>query len=70
MKQTDSQMGASAGNAARKTNLAVRTFSPMNENGCYEFDRVLKSGNLQKRTRKTKVGDACFNPKYVQQEES
>ncbi len=31
-------------------------FSPVNQNGSFEFDRVLKSGYVQKRTRKTKVG--------------
>ncbi|KIW03817.1 uncharacterized protein PV09_05117 [Verruconis gallopava] len=47
---------AAANVQARKTNngLAIRTFSPVNKNGCFEFDRVLKSGNVLKRTRKTK----------------
>lgn len=29
--------------------------SPVNQNGSYEFDRVLKAGPVLKRTRKTKV---------------
>lgn len=29
--------------------------SPVNQNGSFEFDRVLKSGYVQKRTQKTKV---------------
>ena len=43
-------------NAARLRNqLALDTFaSPVNQNGSFEFDRVLKSGYVQRRT-KTKV---------------
>lgn len=46
-----------AGSAARIRNshIALDTFSPVNQNGSFEFDRVLKSGYVQKRTRKTKV---------------
>lgn len=32
------------------------SFSPVNQNGSFEFDRVLKLGQVHKRTRKTKVG--------------
>jgi hypothetical protein len=39
----------------RNSNLNLDTFSPVNQNGSFEFDRVLKSGYVQKRTRKTKV---------------
>jgi len=35
------------------TNLGV--LSPVNQNGSFEFDRVIKSGTVNKRTRKTKV---------------
>lgn len=39
-----------------KKNYAVLdTFSPVNQNGSFEFDRVLKTGAVLKRTRKTKV---------------
>lgn len=42
--------------AARLRNrLVLDTFSPVNQNGSFEFDRVLKSGYVQKRTQKTKV---------------
>ncbi|KAK7537898.1 hypothetical protein IWX49DRAFT_76310 [Phyllosticta citricarpa] len=34
--------------------LGLGMFSPVNQNGSFEFDRVLKSGELMKRTRKTK----------------
>ncbi|KAL8719253.1 MAG: hypothetical protein Q9225_003712 [Loekoesia sp. 1 TL-2023] len=32
----------------------IDTFSPVNQNGSFEFDRVLKSGEVYKRTKKTK----------------
>jgi hypothetical protein len=39
----------------RSGHLNLDTFSPVNQNGSFEFDRVLKTGTLQKRTKKTKV---------------
>jgi hypothetical protein len=42
----------------RNSHLTLDSFSPVNQNGSFEFDRVLKSGFVQKRTRKTKVGGA------------
>lgn len=39
----------------RSGHLNLDTFSPVNQNGSFEFDRVLKSGEVFKRTRKTKV---------------
>ncbi|KAK0637306.1 hypothetical protein B0T17DRAFT_504659 [Bombardia bombarda] len=42
--------------AARlKERLVVDTKSPVNQNGSFEFDRVLKSGYVQKRTSRTKT---------------
>jgi hypothetical protein len=38
----------------RSSNLEA-VFSPVNNDGCFDFDRVLKSGYVQKRTQKTKV---------------
>lgn len=35
--------------------LSVDTSSPVTQNGSYEFDRIIKSGEVLKRTRKTKV---------------
>lgn len=32
----------------------IDTFSPVNQNGSFEFDRVLRSGEVYKRTKKTK----------------
>jgi hypothetical protein len=29
--------------------------SPVSQNGCFEFDRIIKAGSVLKRTRKTKV---------------
>lgn len=39
----------------RSGHLNLDTFSPVNQNGSFAFDRVLKSGDVHKRTRKTKV---------------
>lgn len=38
----------------RNGHLNLDNFSPVNQNGSFEFDKVLKSGLVQKRTRKTK----------------
>jgi hypothetical protein len=46
----------SSASRIRNSHLALDTFSPVNQNGSFEFDRVLRSGWVQKRTRKTKVG--------------
>jgi len=35
--------------------LSLDTSSPVTQNGSYEFDRIIKAGEVQKRTRKTKV---------------
>lgn len=35
--------------------------SPVNQNGSFEFDRVLKSGYVQKRTQKTKVSSRKYS---------
>ena len=41
--------------AVRNGHLSLDVFSPVNQNGSFEFDRVLRSGEVYKRTRKTKV---------------
>lgn len=46
---------ASSATKARNSHLNLDTFSPVNQNGSFEFDRVLKSGYVEKRTRRTKV---------------
>jgi len=45
--------------AFRKAHLVLDTFSPVNQNGSFEFDRVIKSAQVLKRTKKTKVS---FHP--------
>lgn len=36
--------------------LVLDTYvSPVNQNGSFEFDRVIKTGYVQRRTQKTKV---------------
>ncbi|KAH6680210.1 hypothetical protein B0J14DRAFT_695623 [Halenospora varia] len=46
---------SSSAGRIRNSHLALDAFSPVNQNGSFEFDRVLKSGFVQKRTRKTKT---------------
>lgn len=38
-----------------RNQLGVNTSSPVTMNGSFEFDRVIKSGYVQRRTQKTKV---------------
>ncbi|TKA23526.1 hypothetical protein B0A50_07104 [Salinomyces thailandicus] len=44
----------------RSSRLTLDTFSPVTQNGSFEFDRVLKSGEVLKRTRKTKSWKPVF----------
>jgi len=53
----------SSASRIRNSHLNLDTFSPVNQNGSFEFDRVLKSGYVQKRTRKTKVYSHGTQPK-------
>ncbi|KAK0711555.1 hypothetical protein B0H67DRAFT_493171 [Lasiosphaeris hirsuta] len=46
--------------AQPRTRLVLDTFSPVNQNGSFEFDRVIKSGYVQKRTSKTKAWKTIF----------
>ncbi|KAI0866863.1 PH domain-containing protein [Xylaria cubensis] len=43
-----------------RNQLSLSTSSPVNQNGSFEFDRVLKSGYVQKRTQKTKVWKSVY----------
>ncbi|KAI3337156.1 PH-domain-containing protein [Xylariaceae sp. AK1471] len=43
-----------------RNHLALSTSSPVNQNGSFEFDRVIKSGYVQKRTQKTKVWKSVY----------
>lgn len=40
---------------ARQQGLSLDTLSPVTQYGSYEFDRIIKAGEVHKRTRKTKV---------------
>lgn len=40
----------------RGANLTLDTMPSVTQNGSFEFDRVIKAGQVLKRTRKTKVG--------------
>lgn len=46
---------ANAGPAGTRARLNIDTMTPVSHNGCFEFDRVIKSGYVDKRTSKTKV---------------
>ncbi len=54
---------SSSASRFRNSHLNLDTFSPVNQNGSFEFDRVLKSGYVQKRTRKTKAWFHQARPK-------
>ncbi|CAM1502837.1 Fc.00g076130.m01.CDS01 [Cosmosporella sp. VM-42] len=65
MPETQAERGAPRARAlsdATKLDVSTRprshsqldAFSPVNHDGCFEFDRVIKSGYVQKRTQKTK----------------
>ncbi|KAI9167350.1 hypothetical protein HJFPF1_03476 [Paramyrothecium foliicola] len=48
-------------NSARpRSRLQVDTVLPVNQDGCFEADRVIKSGYVQKRTQKTKTWKPIF----------
>ncbi|KZF26642.1 PH domain-like protein [Xylona heveae TC161] len=49
----------SSSGPARSGHLNLDTFSPVNQNGSFEFDKVLKTGEVNKRTRKTKSWKRC-----------
>lgn len=43
-----------------KNHVSLDSYSPVNQNGSFEFDRVIKSGYLQKRTTKTKTWKSIY----------
>ena len=51
----------------RSGHLNLDTFSPVNQDGSFAFDRTIKSGKVRKRTRKTKVSlkFAWISPKLL-----
>jgi len=46
---------------ARHGQANFSAISQVNANGSFEFDKVLKTGKLLKRTRRTKVGRGCVD---------
>ncbi|KAF2851474.1 PH-domain-containing protein [Plenodomus tracheiphilus IPT5] len=46
---------------SKSPGASVGVMSPVNQNGCFEFDRIIKAGIVQKRTRKTR----SWRPVYV-----
>ncbi|CAD0090926.1 unnamed protein product [Aureobasidium vineae] len=40
--------------------LTLDTFSPVNQNGSFEFDRIIKAGQVSKRTRKIKSWKSIY----------
>ncbi|KAK4546459.1 hypothetical protein LTR36_002136 [Oleoguttula mirabilis] len=44
----------------RSANLTLDTMSPVTQNGSFEFDRIIKFGEVLKRTRKTKSWKPIF----------
>ncbi|KAH7067376.1 hypothetical protein BKA63DRAFT_522068 [Paraphoma chrysanthemicola] len=40
--------------SVKAASASVGIMSPVNQNGCFEFDRIIKAGNVVKRTRKTR----------------
>lgn len=48
--------------ALRPPSASLPLFSPVNEAGIFEFDRVLKSGELSKRRKRTNVRLDCHLP--------
>lgn len=44
-----------------RSHFGLSAANPVNQNGSFEFDRVIKSGYVQKRTQKTKVDGQLTN---------
>lgn len=50
---------------SRNGQINVDTFSPVNENGSFEFDRVLKTGRVSRRVKHKHVFRASWKPAYL-----
>ncbi|KAJ5636158.1 uncharacterized protein N7484_009471 [Penicillium longicatenatum] len=50
---------------SRSGHMNLDTFSPVNENGSFEFDRVLKSGRVSRRVKHKHVFRASWKPAYL-----
>ncbi|KAL2864711.1 PH domain-containing protein [Aspergillus lucknowensis] len=51
--------------AFRNGHVNLDTFSPVNENGSFEFDRVLKSKKVNRRVKPKHVFRAFWKPAYI-----
>ncbi|KAL1953074.1 hypothetical protein VTO42DRAFT_3612 [Malbranchea cinnamomea] len=51
--------------ARRSQHLALDAFSPVNENGSFEFDRVLKSGKVLRRSKNKHSFKPSWKPCYM-----
>ncbi|KAJ5433081.1 uncharacterized protein N7458_012237 [Penicillium daleae] len=50
---------------SRNGQINVDTFSPVNENGSFEFDRVLKTGRVSRRVKHKHSFRASWKPAYL-----
>ncbi|KAJ6102586.1 hypothetical protein N7486_005013 [Penicillium sp. IBT 16267x] len=50
---------------SRNGHVNLDTFSPVNENGSFEFDRVIKSGRVSRRVKHKHVFRASWKPAYL-----
>ncbi|KAJ5246198.1 hypothetical protein N7468_001181 [Penicillium chermesinum] len=50
---------------SRNGQATLDTFSPVNENGSFEFDRVIKSGRVLRRVKHKHVFRASWKPAYL-----
>jgi len=55
LQPSNNRTSYSTSPAFRSGHLNLDTFSPVNQNGSFEFDRVLKRGDVQKRVEKNRV---------------
>ena len=49
----------------KQGHLNLDTFSPVNQNGSFEFDRVLKSGKVHRRVKKKGAWKPSWKPAYL-----
>ena len=60
--ETSRDLSLLKGSFPRSGHLNLDTFSPVNENGSFEFDRVLKSSKAFLRTKNKHVGQPFLRP--------
>lgn len=52
--------GSTAAHAPSRSQVLLSPVIPVSQNGCFEFDRVLKSGQVQKRAQKTRTWKTAY----------